>query len=161
MQKTDSFELKPIGRVKNRDGEFLLELDRAFRPGLNELDAFSHVLVLWWADKHDNAASRATVETELPYAEGRKAGVFACRSEYRPNPVAMTVCLMTAVDIERGRVSLAYIDAADGTPVIDLKPYIPVCERVRDARVPGWFAHWPEWYEDGAVFFAKLFKAGQ
>jgi tRNA (Thr-GGU) A37 N-methylase len=52
-------------------------------------------------------------------------------------------------------VHLAWIDAFDGTPVLDLKPYIPISDRVRDVRIAEWLADWPEWMEDAAEFFAE------
>ena len=85
------------------------------------------------------------LQTRPPYAEDKLTGVFACRSEYRPNPIAVTVCPLVAVDEEAGRVEVADIDAVDGTPLLDLKPYIGVTDRVRDVGVPDWFAGWPEW----------------
>jgi tRNA (Thr-GGU) A37 N-methylase len=59
------------------------------------------------------------------------------------------------VDAAKGIVRLAYIDAFDGTPVVDLKPYIPISDRVRDVRVADWAADWPEWMEDAAAYFAE------
>jgi tRNA (Thr-GGU) A37 N-methylase len=85
------------------------------------------------------------MQTELPYAPGTTAGVFACRPEYRPNPIAMTVCKVLAVDEGQGMVTLAKIDAFDGSPVLDLKGYIPVCDRVQKVCVPHWYDGWPEW----------------
>ena len=90
----------------------------------------------------------AELQTEPPYSPGKVTGVFACRAEYRPNPIGMTVCKLVAVDEEQGRVQVADIDAYDGTPVIDLKAYFPVCDRVREARIPGWLVDWPEWMPD-------------
>lgn len=76
----------------------------------------------WWAAEHDNEASRSILQTDPPYAEDKRTGVFACRSEYRPNPIAMTVC-----------------------PILDLKTYFPVCDRVKNATIPAWLRGWPEW----------------
>lgn len=72
------------------------------------------------------------------------------RSEYRPNPIALTTCRILACDEIEGVVKIAKIDAFDGSPIIDLKGYFPVCDRVREARIPGWLSFWPEWMpEDG------------
>ncbi len=98
---------------------------------------------------------RRTPVRELPYAPGTRAGVFACRSEYRPNPIALTSCGVVEVRREEGIVRLDYIDALDGTPVLDLKPYIPVCDRAREFRVPEWFRAWPEWIEEAGAFFSE------
>lgn len=52
-------------------------------------------------------------------------------------------------------VILPWIDAFDGTPVIDLKPFIPSSDRVRDFRVAPWMAAWPEWMEDAGAYFVE------
>jgi len=149
-------QLKPIGVVaaREQEGQFSLQILPEYRPALAQLDQFSHVLVLWWANHHDNAASRATLTARLPYAEGVEAGVFACRSEYRPNPIAVTVCPIIAVDQAAGQVTLAYIDAFDGSPVLDLKPYLPVCDRLREVQVADWMRDWPAWYEEAEAYFS-------
>jgi tRNA (Thr-GGU) A37 N-methylase len=102
-------------------------------------------MVFWWADKHDNEQSRNILQTEPPYAQGKITGVFATRAEYRPNPIAMTTCKILAVDQDKGIVEVAEIDAFDGTPLVDLKGYFPVCDRVKHASIPEWLSDWPEW----------------
>lgn len=142
------FQVYPIGYVKHTESEIALEILEPFRSGLKQLDHFSHLIVLWWADRHDNQKSRGIMQTEPPYAQGKVTGVFACRSEYRPNPIALTTCKILAVDEECGFVKLANIDAIDGTPILDLKAYFPVCERVKEAHIPEWLSDWPEWMPD-------------
>jgi tRNA-Thr(GGU) m(6)t(6)A37 methyltransferase TsaA len=115
---------------------------------MQQLEHFSHVMVFWWADKHDNEQSRSILQTEPPYAQGRVTGVFATRAEYRPNPIAMTTCKIRSVDQEQGFVDIAEIDALDGTPIVDLKAYFPVCDRVKDATIPEWLSDWPDWMPD-------------
>jgi len=149
--------LQAIGRVRADDakGYYALEVDEAYREGLFALGEFGRVNTLWWADRMDTPEFRRTLSCELPYAPGVRAGVFACRSEYRPNPVALTSCGIVSIDAEKGFVVLDYIDAIDGTPLLDIKPYIPVCDRARDVRVAPWFRTWPECIEDSAAFFAN------
>jgi tRNA (Thr-GGU) A37 N-methylase len=157
----ERFILKPVGRVKAEKDEFWIMIDEPFRGALAKLGMFSHALVLWWAHEHDNEGDRNRTDTALPYADNINAGVFACRSEYRPNPVAVTVCRILSVDESGGRVAVSWIDAFDGSPVLNLKAYFPVSDRVRDVRVPSWAAGWPEWYEDAyklEEIFAKLFS---
>jgi tRNA-Thr(GGU) m(6)t(6)A37 methyltransferase TsaA len=144
-----AYQIHPIGYVHSAEEDSYLEILEPFRPGLKQLDQFSHAIVLWWADRHDNEASRSTMQCMPPYAEDKLTGVFACRAEYRPNLVAITVCQVIAVDEERGIVQVPYIDAYDGTPIVDLKAYFPVCDRVREPRVPEWVLDWPQWVEDG------------
>lgn len=87
--------------------------------------------------------------SRMPF-EAPVLGVFACRAPMRPNPVGLTTARVLHVDRDAGRVEIADIDAYDGTPVLDLKAYMPFCDRVRSVRVPDWAAGWPQWMpEDG------------
>ena len=62
----------------------------------------------------------------------------------------MTTCRLTAVDEGAGLVEVTDIDAFDGTPIVDLKAYFPVCDRVQEAHIPEWLSDWPDWMpEDG------------
>ena len=152
-----TYQLMSIGRVSvnEADGRYLLEIDPPYREALGQLDRFSHVMVFWWADQMDGKEGRQILTTKLPYAPGESVGVFACRSEYRPNPIAVTTMPILSVDVEAGEVILPWIDAFDGSPVIDLKPYIPICDRIRDLHVAPWMADWPLWMEDAAEYFAE------
>lgn len=145
--------LRPVGRVRAAQGSFSIDIDPEFRPALKHLDQFSHIHVFWWAHKQDTPAARRMIQTELPYAPGITAGVFACRSECRPNPVAMTTCPLLSINEETGCIQVAWIDAFDNSPVLDIKPYLPVSDRIRDVKTSEWFEKWPQWMEDAAEFF--------
>jgi len=156
-QNQPSYALYPIGYVRavDQEGSYGVRVLPTFLEALLQLEQFSHVIVLWWADQHDLPGDRKRLTTELPYAPGEQAGVFACRSEYRPNPIAMTIMPILGIDRENGMVILPCIDAFDGTPVLDLTPYLPVSDRVRDVRVADWMKEWPEWMEDSGAYFAE------
>lgn len=147
-KETEAFQLYPIGSVRSSGESFSLEIAAPYRPALKQLDQFSHVIVLWWADQCDSEEGRNMLQTRPPYAEEQLTGVFACRAPYRPNPIATTVCKIREVDEEQGLIRLEYIDADDGTPVVDLKAYFPVSDRVKNAQTPAWLSHWPEWVEE-------------
>jgi len=149
-----SYQLYPIGTIRSVEGSFRLEIFAPYHSALKELARFSHVMIFWWADQHDNPKDRSITTTRLPYAPEVEAGVFACRAPYRPNPIALTTMFMLDVDIENGIVHLPWIDAEDGTPLLDLKPYIPVSDRIRDVGVAEWLADWPQWMEEAGEFFA-------
>ena len=124
-------------------------------PALRGLGSCTHAIVLWWADRLENPGGReGDLIVELPYAPGIEAGLFACRSEARPNPIAITTSYILGVDEEAGVVDLAWIDAHDNTPVLDIKPYMPMSDRVMDAEYPEWLQGFPESMEDAAAFFA-------
>jgi tRNA-Thr(GGU) m(6)t(6)A37 methyltransferase TsaA len=136
-----------------REGRFCLELESEYLPGLKELGSFSHMNVFWWCHLLDDKESRGTLVCKRPYRNGpADIGVFATRSEYRPNPIALSAVSILEIDQDEGVVYIPYIDAEVGTPVIDLKPYQPSVDRIRDVSVPEWCDHWPKWYEDSADF---------
>jgi tRNA (adenine37-N6)-methyltransferase len=148
-------KLFPIGKVVNASYPFQIKIDDTFCQGLKHLELFSHVHIFWWADKHDNEKDRSTLVTDLPYANNVTAGVFACRAPYRPNPIAVTTCPIVNIDQNNGMIELAYIDAELNTPVLDIKPYIPVSDRIKEVKTAYWFDNWPEWMEDAASFFTE------
>ena len=136
-------KISSIGTVIRSENEIMLKLEKKYKSGLTSLEKFSHVIVVWWADGHEDEQSRQQLVTQLPYAPGQEAGVFACRAEYRPNPIAITICPIKEVDLDIGIVKIAGIDARNNSPILDLKPYIPVCDRVNNSRIPDWFKGWP------------------
>jgi tRNA-Thr(GGU) m(6)t(6)A37 methyltransferase TsaA len=121
--KSPDYELHPIGHVRRSPQSVHLEIAEPFRPGLKQLEHFSHVIVLWWADQHDNAEDRSTMQCYPPYAPSKLTGVFACRAEYRPNPIGITTCKISDLDEEHGVLGVHNIDALNGTPILDLKGY--------------------------------------
>ncbi|MBN1261610.1 MAG: SAM-dependent methyltransferase [Anaerolineae bacterium] len=145
------FIMYPIGKVQRGDDGIRLEIDEAYRPALAQLDQFSHVMVFWWADRFDNDDYRGMLQCEPPYAQGHVTGMFATRSPIRPNLIAMTTCKLEAVDEAAGVVRISDIDAVDGTPIVDLKAYFPVCDRVKDAYIPAWLEGWPEWMPENGI----------
>jgi tRNA-Thr(GGU) m(6)t(6)A37 methyltransferase TsaA len=150
---TQEYILKPIGVVHTDGSAFSIEVAEPFRPALQGLDAFSHILVVWWSHLADSEEERNQTMCTKPYTNGPDiVGIFATRSPARPNPIALTVVPVLGIDHEAGIITVAFIDADDTTPVLDIKPYLPCTERVRDAAVPEWCAHWPAWYEDNATF---------
>lgn len=149
----NSFKVFSIGKIIHQEDSIGVALDKPFAPALAGLEEYSHVQVVWWADQCDNAAHRATVTIEKPYTNGPNTlGVFATHSPARPNPIAVSNVEIAHVDKDAGIVWLYYIDAFDGTPVLDLKPYMPSLDRVEHATVPKWCAHWPKSYEESASF---------
>jgi tRNA-Thr(GGU) m(6)t(6)A37 methyltransferase TsaA len=145
MSKQQFYQVYPIGTIRRNGDEVHLDIAEAYRPALRQLDHFSHVMVFWWADQFDNTEWRSRLQSRPPYAEEHLTGVFAMRAPYRPNPIAMTTCKLLASEEETGIVKVANIDAYDGTPILDLKGYFPVCDRVQAAHIPPWLSGWPEW----------------
>lgn len=146
-------QLRTIGVVRATTEGFHAEIEPQYRAGLDGLEGFGYINVLFWCHHLDSPEPRSLLTCPKPYRTApENLGVFATRSPARPNPLALTVCGVIGVDRERGRIDLAFIDAEDGSPIVDIKPYHPATDRVRDVTVPEWSAHWPKWYEDNATF---------
>src|SRR5215831_14742280 len=111
-------------------GQIELVAGGGYEYGLEDLGSWSHIWVLFWF--HLNPTWRAKV---LPPRSSKKRGVFATRSPHRPNPIGMSVVRL--VRIEGPRLHVDGVDMIDGTPVVDIKPYIPYCDSIPDAG-HGW-----------------------
>lgn len=147
------FKISPIGKVRINEGGMYVELEPKYIPALQALDGFSHVNVLWWFSDFDTGEARSTLEVPQPYKNAPTVmGVFATRSPVRPNPVALSAAQIIRIGYEKGLIQIAYIDANDGTPVIDLKPYTPSLDRIETPGVPEWCHHWPKSLEQSADF---------
>jgi tRNA-Thr(GGU) m(6)t(6)A37 methyltransferase TsaA len=145
--------LNPIGMVKANNGNFTLEISKKYRPALSGLDGFSHIQVFWWCDRSDSQENRNLTIVEKPYRKAPdKLGIFATRSPIRPNPIALTAVPVMNINHDEGIITIPYIDAENGSPVLDIKPYHPATERIKKVSVPGWCSHWPQWYEESAEF---------
>lgn len=122
----NEMKIYPIGKIVNKEGCVCFKLDSKYAEGLKGLDGYSHIQILWWADSCDNEKDRSLSTEQKPYKNGPdRLGVFALRSPERPNPIAVSNADIAYVDIENGVVGLYYVDAFDGTQVLDLKPYTP------------------------------------
>lgn len=93
------------------------------------------------------------MEVPKPYAKAPEMmGIFATRSPVRPNPIAVTTVAVLHIDYENGVIIIPYIDANNGTPVLDLKPYTPSIDRVENPESPDWCSHWPSNIESSGAF---------
>ena len=147
-QDTETFEIFPVGHVRRDDGKTYIEILEPYAPALKELEHFSHVQVFWWFSEFQDDVYREITQSEHAPYDAPTLGMFACRSPVRPNPIGLSTTKVLNVDHDAGVVEIANIDTFDDTPVLDLKPYIPVCDRLKDVRVPAWASDWPEWAPD-------------
>lgn len=146
------FTIKSIGTIHSENGRFYIKLGEEYKPGLTAIEGFSHLQVIWWGHLFDEPEFRENLVGEKPYKRGpEKIGVFSTRSQFRPNPVLITTIFVESIDQENGIIYTPYIDAEDGTPLLDIKPY-HLYERVRESSVPDWCGHWPKWNEDSGTF---------
>ena len=132
------FKLYPVGEVKRQHGTTKLRIFERYRDALKGLYGFSHAIVLYWFDRNDTPEKRNILQV---HPRGNKknplTGVFACRAPVRPNLIALSLCKI--LDIRGEVLSVDKIDALDGSPILDIKPYIPSidCE-TKGVRVPDW-----------------------
>lgn len=149
----NSFTVKQIGVICADDNGFRLELAPLYKEALNGLEGFSYINILWWFSGCDNEADRSVLSEAKPYTKGPATlGAFATRSPQRPNPIALSCAYVTYIDADNGVVGLAYIDADDQSPVLDIKPYTPSLDRVEAPEVPAWCKHWPNNVETSGDF---------
>jgi len=129
---TSSIQMTPIGTVRTpfsetkqipkgpdakHDADGVIEIRPDLEPGLQDIEGFSHLFVIWVFDRADgyDLISR-------PPIDDREHGVFASRSPRRPNPIALTVVQL--LRREGSRLHVRGVDMLDGTPVLDIKPYL-------------------------------------
>jgi len=132
-----TFILRPIGEVRTEGDRTMIVLDKRYQPGLLGLDGFSHIHVLWWFDRNDTPHQRAILQVH-PRGDSSNplTGVFATRAPVRPNLIAMSLCRIIA--IRENVIEIDKIDAFDGTPVLDIKPYAPGLDTATAPKVPAW-----------------------
>jgi tRNA-Thr(GGU) m(6)t(6)A37 methyltransferase TsaA len=122
-------EIPIQGRFKDYV-EGWVELAEEYRPGLKDLDCFSHAILLYHL--HD---SDRTVVQGRPYLENDVHGIFAFRGPHRPNHIGLSVVRISG--IADNAMFFTYVDMLDGTPLLDIKPYVRYFDSHTDARC-GW-----------------------
>ncbi len=120
----------PIQPVYAEGAVGTIELAPEYVPALADLEGFERIWVLWLADR-----ARAYRPLVVPYRDDRPRGLFATRSSSRPNPIGLS-CLRLGA-IRGSTLEVADLDLLDGTPVLDLKPYVPAFDAFPGLRA-GW-----------------------
>ncbi|MBD3241312.1 MAG: tRNA (N6-threonylcarbamoyladenosine(37)-N6)-methyltransferase TrmO [Chitinivibrionales bacterium] len=138
-------ELHPIGTIHtpytSREGmpiqpagaagvQGTVKLFDEYRPGLQDLDGFSHVILLYLFHRSDGYKLRV-----VPFMDTRPHGVFATRAPKRPNPIGLSVVKLRSID--GGVLHVQDVDVLDGTPLLDIKPYVPEFDSREEVRT-GW-----------------------
>lgn len=105
-------------------GDARLEIDAAYRPGLSGLEKGQWIwLIAWYGDRRRDLIVQAPAHADGP------RGTFALRSPVRPNPVTLQLVRITVLDAETGRIGIDATDAFDGTPLLDIKPWLDTVDR--------------------------------
>jgi tRNA-Thr(GGU) m(6)t(6)A37 methyltransferase TsaA len=115
-------------QARERGGGAYVEVDAPYRAGLQGLEKYSHVIVLYWMDQ-----ARRDLIVQAPKHRAAPCGVFALRSPVRPNPIALAVVRVLGIDAAAGRIEIDAIDCLDATPLLDIKPYRPGIDAVPEA----------------------------
>jgi tRNA-Thr(GGU) m(6)t(6)A37 methyltransferase TsaA len=108
-----------------------VEVFENFRPGLKDLDGFSHIILLY----HFHRSQGFNLHV-VPFMDSEPRGLFATRAPKRPNPIGFSVVQLDK--IEEGVLYIQAVDILDGTPLLDIKPYVPEFDAQMEVRI-GWF----------------------
>ena len=135
-------EVRFIGEVESVGETSTIGINPEYCPGLLGVESYSHLIVLYWMHLREDEENRGALQVTPSRHEGAPlTGVFACRSPSRPNPIGLTVVKLDAV--EGCRLKVSGLDALEGSPIVDIKPYSPRGDSVPDARTPEWALHGP------------------
>lgn len=142
----DLISVRPIGRVvsavvQQTDAGWggttaRIEVLPQYRAGLAGLEQFSHAIVVTWLHQAAFDPARDLRRRPRGLASMPEAGIFAQRAKDRPNALGITAVAIAAVTAEA--LMVQGLDAINGTPVVDIKPYYPAYDRIAEARVPEW-----------------------
>ncbi len=125
----EKMPIQPAGRLSARGS---LEIEDQYVDALKDLDGFSHIYVIYYFHKSTNWNARVR-----PFLDKEEHGVFATRAPNRPNPVGLSVFRL--VSHESNIINVDNVDVLNGTPLIDIKPYVPQFDRVENVRI-GWLS---------------------
>lgn len=134
---SDSFQVHPIGWVGKEGNEIRIDIETDFQDCLLGLEGFSHIVVCYWFHENDNPEDRRRLRVHPRKNPANPlTGVFATHAPVRPNLIGMSTCRVISVTGTTIRIDA--IDARNGTPVIDIKGYLPDRLKPSEIRVPDW-----------------------
>jgi tRNA-Thr(GGU) m(6)t(6)A37 methyltransferase TsaA len=136
LMDQDHFKVYPIGTINKTEQTTTIKIAEKYLDALLGLDQFSHMVVCYWFHQNDQPEKRAVLQV-YPRKDKRNplSGVFATHSPLRPNLIALSICEILSVKVNR--IWVDKIDAFDQTPVLDIKPLIP-SRHLKDVKLPAW-----------------------
>ncbi len=123
----EGMPIQPTG-AKGIEGE--LKIKSEYKEGLKDLEGFSHIIILYHFHLCDDHSL-----TVKPFLDKEERGLFSTRAPKRPNPIGLSIVRVT--DIDGTTIKVKDVDVIDGTPLLDIKPYVPEFDRREDCKV-GW-----------------------
>jgi tRNA-Thr(GGU) m(6)t(6)A37 methyltransferase TsaA len=136
---SDALQVHPIGWIRKTDHTVRIEIDPAFQDGLLGLEGFSHIIVCYWFHENDNPDDRRRLQVHPRKKPSNPlTGVFATHAPVRPNLLGLSTCRV--VSVTGSMIHIDAIDARDGSPVIDIKCYIPDPLKPSEVRLPAWIS---------------------
>lgn len=124
----EGMPVQPVGALGT---EGTVELFPEYREGLEDLEGFSYIILLY----HFHRSQGFDLQV-IPFLDRKPRGLFATRAPRRPNPIGLSVVKLA--DIRGGTLHIENLDIVDGTPLLDIKPYVPEFDGPAPARI-GWF----------------------
>ncbi len=125
------------GRQLDPPPECLAVIEPAFQPGLASLEGFTHLILLYWLGSPSLGPPSDALTIAPPFDDVTR-GVFATRAPMRPNPIGLSVVAFAGL-AGPGRLRVRNLDCRDGTPLLDIKPYLPSTD-AEPAAGMGWLA---------------------
>jgi len=122
----------PYQPVENDEGNFFISLDYDYLDGLKKLSKFHYIYLIYYIHKLKREVSMTVYP---PWAKGKEVGLFASRSPLRPNPIGLSVVKIKK--ISKNKIFTSGLDVFDGTPLLDIKPYLKDLDSKTDANY-GW-----------------------
>jgi len=120
----------PIQAGVSMENEATAEIFEEFAEGLKDLEGFSHIILIF----HFHRSRKAPLH-QVPFMDDIERGVFSIRSPSRPNPIGLSVVRL--VSVEDNVIRFRGVDMLDGTPLLDIKPYVPEMD-VHGVESTGW-----------------------
>ena len=130
--RTPYIDNAPYQPVDDDEGDFRLVLQPKYRDALRDLDAFTYIYVIYYIDRITSDPSNVVRPSWIPSME---VGLFASRTPVRPNPVGLSV--VRVKEVTGNEIRTTGLDVFDGTPLLDIKPYIQELDSKKDANY-GW-----------------------
>ncbi|MFX0096275.1 MAG: tRNA (N6-threonylcarbamoyladenosine(37)-N6)-methyltransferase TrmO [Candidatus Hodarchaeota archaeon] len=140
MSKSSAFELKAIGIVESSGPTSEISVFPEYCSGLQSLVEFSHAIILYWFHLRDSREERSVLSVIPKKHPGAPpVGVFASRSPSRPNPIGL--CVAKIIGVVNCTLTVKGLDAFEGSPIVDIKPYLSGNDAVLGTRAPEWALH--------------------